>query len=137
MQIILMCFIYALDLLPSFYPFPGKLGSHSLPIKLAKESMIQSSLRFPGKVCLAGEDIAIADTGNNRVVLVTKDGMVKKTIGGSKAGWKEGGSREACFNAPQGVRYLDGELFVADTENHIIRKVSSVAFNYKNIIVIT
>lgn len=45
-------------------------------------------------------------------------------IGGKKLGFKDGSLENAEFNNPQGLVFLNKNvLFVADTENHAIRKV--------------
>ena len=51
------------------------------------------------------------------------DGSLLATIGSGAAGRADGDYAAAEFNAPQGMA-LNGEtLYVADTENHLIRKV--------------
>jgi hypothetical protein len=46
-------------------------------------------------------------------------------IGGKEKGLRDGSLQEALFNSPQGVASHGHELFVADTENHALRKVTS------------
>ena len=101
------------------------ISKHSLPIKLAKDALPSSSLQFPGKICLgSGEnELVIADTGHHQILVASKDGVVKHVIGNGKSGLKNGGFSEAQFFAPQGVTCDNGMIFVADTENHVIRKV--------------
>ena len=43
--------------------------------------------------------------------------------GSGEAGMKDGEGRDAQFNSPQGLAWHNGVLYVADTENHAIRKV--------------
>ena len=43
--------------------------------------------------------------------------------GSGEAGMRDGERRDAQFNSPQGLAWHDGVLYVADTENHAIRKV--------------
>jgi DNA-binding beta-propeller fold protein YncE len=82
-------------------------------------------LRFPGKV-LADEAtgrLFIADSGHNRIVAIRFDGSLLATIGSGAIGRADGDYAAAEFNTPQGMA-LDGQmLYVADTENHLIRKV--------------
>ncbi|MGH7831728.1 MAG: hypothetical protein ACREP8_16300, partial [Candidatus Binatia bacterium] len=40
-----------------------------------------------------------------------------------ESGKVDGSFTEARFKKPQGIRYHDGALYVADTENHLLRKV--------------
>jgi thiol-disulfide isomerase/thioredoxin len=59
-------------------------------------------LAFPGKVCAGPHgSIAIADTGNDRVLLVGRDGGVQAAFDG--------------FHQPQGVRFDGHRLLVCDT----------------------
>ena len=84
-----------------------------------------SNLSFPGKV-LADEEGArlfIADTNHNRIVVSSFDGEVQQVIGSGEEALIDGSLSLAAFNHPQGM-VIDGDiLFVADTENHAIRRV--------------
>ena len=53
--------------------------------------------------------------------------MFQHTIGCSERGYQDGSFQEAKFSSPQGVILCDNNIFVADTDNHVIRKVG---FNY-------
>lgn len=48
---------------------------------------------------------------------------------GPNSGRKDGRFSEAAFNSPQGVAIKNNIIFVADTENHLIRKVK---FSFKS-----
>ena len=80
-------------------------------------------LAFPGKVVAAGERLFIADTNHNRIVVATTRGDVVQVIGSGVVGLEDGAAAVAAFNHPQGLA-VDGEtLYVADTDNHAIRRV--------------
>ncbi|MGD5993476.1 gluconolaconase, partial [Xanthomonas citri pv. citri] len=66
-----------------------------------------------------------SDAGdNNRIRLLTPDGHVA-TVAGSKEGFVDGVGLAAAFNTPSGLALDgDGNLYVADTGNHAIRKIS-------------
>jgi hypothetical protein len=71
-------------------------------------------------------NVYIADTGNHTIRRLTPDGVLE-TIAGSpgEAGYADGDARVARFNGPVGVQVApDGSLIVADTSNHIIRKIT-------------
>ena len=81
-------------------------------------------LRYPGKVlALRDGGLAISDTGHDRVVVVDKGGKVEATIGSGLAGKADGSFKEASFSRPEGLAEVGGELFVADTGNHTLRKI--------------
>ncbi|HWB86493.1 MAG TPA: hypothetical protein VG675_20290 [Bryobacteraceae bacterium] len=75
-------------------------------------------------------DIFIADTDNNRIRLVTPDGVIHTIAGGSTAGFSgDGGDAlSAELNAPAGVA-LDGSgaLYLADTNNNRVRLLTPQA----------
>src|SRR5260370_755685 len=80
---------------------------------------------FPGKVPADEKSgrLFIADSDHNRIVVAKLDGTLLETIGTGAHGSAEGAYDTASFFRPQGMA-LDGEtLYVADTENHLIRRV--------------
>jgi hypothetical protein len=81
------------------------------------------SLRYPGKVAVAGNRLAIADSGNNRIVLAELAGgraKVTRVLGAGR-GFRDGA--EPLFDYPQGVAFDGGSLLVADSFNHAIREI--------------
>lgn len=95
---------------------------------LLEQQTLETPLRFPGKVLAdqASNRLFIADTGYHRLVITTLTGEVQHIIGNGSPGLWDGDFDEAQFAAPQGMA-LDRErhfLYVADTENHVIRLVN-------------
>ena len=85
----------------------------------------ESALSFPGKVLAdeAGGRLFIADTNHNRIVVSSFDGEVRQVIGTGEEAFIDGPLALSAFNHPQGMA-IDGDvLYVADTENHAIRRV--------------
>lgn len=82
-------------------------------------------LRYPEKLAaLPGEQLAIADTGNHRIVvgrLVGTVFSVTKIIGSGHAGADDGPAETATFNEPRGLAVSGSTLFIADTANHRVR----------------
>ncbi len=80
-------------------------------------SLEAGALANPQDICVAPDgDLYIADTGNNRILVV--DGQteaVKKII----SSFDHNGT-EDTFNAPYGVCVADGWLYIADRENQRI-----------------
>ncbi|XP_055621335.1 NHL repeat-containing protein 2 isoform X2 [Toxorhynchites rutilus septentrionalis] len=114
-----------------FYKDKGAIQSHALPINLTTNLVESSHLQFPGKIaCISGPSdndnpiYAISDSGNHRILVVNSEGTVLHRIGGRKPGFVDGDFKKARFNAPQGVAFQSNDvLFVADNENHAIRKI--------------
>jgi len=93
----------------------------TLPLELEKEP--SSELLFPGKVLIdpTQKQLFIADSNHNRIVVTGLDGEALFSIGSGKAGARDGSFAEAQFNRPQGMALKDGVLYIADTENHLLR----------------
>jgi sugar lactone lactonase YvrE len=71
-------------------------------------------------------NIYVADTGNHTIRVVSPAGAVTTLAGVAEtSGSTEGRGARALFNAPNGI-YVNssGTVYVADTGNHTIRKVS-------------
>ena len=85
-------------------------------------------LSFPGKALAdAGGRLFICDTNHNRILVTGLDGEVQQIIGNGGPGLNDGDFATATFDHPEGAA-LDGEvLYVADTENHAIRRVDLAA----------
>lgn len=78
-------------------------------------------------------ELYIADTDNNCIRVVQPDGTIETFAGtcgstpeiGAKWTGEEVPATEAEFNAPYGVSVdHDGNVYVADTKNHVIRRVA-------------
>jgi thiol-disulfide isomerase/thioredoxin len=103
--------------------YDGKINTSSLPVALERDKVLPTYLSFPGKVTSDGERLFISDSGHHRIVVATLDGDVETIIGSGKEGLKDGSFMDAQFRRPQGMALLNNVLYVADTENHAIRKV--------------
>jgi hypothetical protein len=88
-----------------------------------------STARFSGPLAVAVDDggnVYVADSGNNSISKVTPAGTVTTVAGRPGSfGSANGTGSAARFNQPSGVA-LDsaGNIYVGDTLNHIIRKVT-------------
>ncbi len=103
----------------------GELKEEPLKLSLERAKVGDLPLAFPGKVLAdaRGGRLFIADSNHNRIVVTKFDGTLIETIGGGAAGAIDGAYDKASFNRPQGMA-LDGDsLYVADTENHLLRRV--------------
>ncbi|XP_056659756.1 NHL repeat-containing protein 2 isoform X4 [Monodelphis domestica] len=108
-----------------FYKEKGQIKDNKIGIKLYRDSLPPSPLLFPGKVTVdnLSDRLVIADTGHHRILVVRKNGQIQHSIGGPNSGSKDGTFLESTFNSPQGVSIKNNIIYVADTENHLIRKI--------------
>ena len=79
----------------------------------------------PGKVGWddASQRLVVADTNNDRILIADLSGAVSLVVGGGEPGLVDGSAAAARFHQPQGV-CIDGDaIYVADNENHAIRRI--------------
>lgn len=107
----------------------NQISNHSLPLKPAYQLLPSSKsiLLFPGKVEILSSEqkmkLIISDSGNNRIMITNERGKVEHIIGGYDQGFKDGDFKSAKFNSPQGICVLRNIIYVADNNNHAVRKV--------------
>jgi len=114
-----------LKLAVPYYKKRGLMDETALRFDLEAYQAEPTPLRFPGKVLAdeAGARLFIADSNHNRIVVTQLDGRVLETIGSGAIGAANGGYAGASFNKPQGMALNGKTLYVADTENHLLRKI--------------
>jgi thiol-disulfide isomerase/thioredoxin len=103
----------------------GTCNDTPLHFALEKDTYANGALSFPGKVLAhaPSQRLFIADSNNNRIVIADLDGKVFDVAGSGAIGKTDGDFHAAAFNHPQGMA-LDGNiLYVADTENHLLRRL--------------
>ncbi len=109
-----------------YYREAGLLDRAPVRFDLERYSAEATPLRFPGKVLAdeASNRLFIADSNHNRIVVASLEGQVRQTIGSGQIGAADGDFASATFDHPQGMVLDQGRwLYVADTENHLLRKI--------------
>lgn len=84
--------------------------------------------RAPSGIAVDGaHNVYVADSGNHTIRKITPAGWVRTIAGvAGSSGDVDGNGPTARFNSPTGVAVdAAGNLYVADTDNHAIRKISS------------
>jgi len=88
-----------------------------------------ATLRSPSGIALDGSgNLFIADQGHNRIRKVSASGIITTVAGNGNDGFSgDGGpATSATFNTPSGIAVdAFGDLFIADTGNERVRKVSA------------
>jgi hypothetical protein len=71
-------------------------------------------------------NLYVADTGNHVIRKITPDGVVTLLAGTvGVPGLRDGQGRDAKFNAPEGLAVDGDSVYVADTGNNLVRKISA------------
>ncbi|HEX8527460.1 MAG TPA: thioredoxin-like domain-containing protein, partial [Allosphingosinicella sp.] len=115
----------AIERVIAYHGAKGTLDRTPVRFDLERFKAEPTPLRYPGKVLAdaASNRLFVTDSNHNRIAVTTFDGRLLDVIGSGRIGRADGGYAEAAFDHPQGLA-LDGDtLYVADTENHLIRKV--------------
>jgi len=111
----------------AYYRERKLLVEKPFPLDLIKA--VNTPLLFPGKVLAdeASGKLFISDSNHNRIVVTTLGGKLEAVIGSGQIGRSDGDFATATFNHPQGCAVRGNLLYVADTENHLLRKVDLAA----------
>jgi uncharacterized protein (TIGR03437 family) len=93
----------------------------------------QSALNSPGSVALDSQGrLYISDGGNNRVRMIQSNGTIMTVAGTTSAGLPVDGvpATSGYLYSPSGITFdSSGNLYIADTLNGVIRKVSNGTIN--------
>lgn len=88
---------------------------------------IYEMMRFPTAIVTSNnaQRMYVADTYNNRVLVIEADGFVSDVIGTGTAGFRDGRYGACQLNKPQGLALDEGarKLYISDTHNHALREV--------------
>ncbi|MBI1310241.1 redoxin domain-containing protein [bacterium] len=103
----------------------GTLDTTPVRFDLERDRVPDGPLRYPGKLLAdpVNGRLFISDSNHNRIVISSLDGNLIDVIGSGRIGAKDGSYAEAQFDHPQGMALSGDTLFVADTENHLLREV--------------
>lgn len=95
------------------------------PLACMLEKNKSTPLFFPGKIVAdpKTEKLFISDSGHNRIIITTPNGKLLDIIGSGHIGHQNGSYAASSFNHPQGLALRGDQLYVADTENHLIRHI--------------
>ena len=113
----------------AYHKFKRTLDETPVRFDLEREKAKATPLRFPGKVLADenGQRLFISDSNHNRLVISSLDGRLLDVVGAGAIGKTDGAYDKATFDHPQGMALVGEKLYVADTENHLIREVDLAA----------
>ena len=109
----------------AYHKAKGTLDETPVKFDLEQRRVKPGALRFPGKVLAdeASNRLFITDSNHNRLVVTSLDGKLIEVIGSGTPGAADGDYKSASFFRPQGTALVGDKLYVADTENHLLRVV--------------
>lgn len=86
-----------------------------------------ASFSHPCGLTVDGQgNLYVADAGNHKIRKITPDGTVSTFAGTGKRGFDNGEPLKAAFYSPYGVvADKAGNLYIADYQNNVVRKISS------------
>jgi sugar lactone lactonase YvrE len=91
-----------------------------------------TAAKFDGLFGLAIDvsgNVYVADSGNNKIRRITPTGVVTTFAGSGSSGSSNGTGTAAKFDNPSGVAVdVSGNVYVADSENDMIRIISSYGY---------
>ncbi len=107
--------------------FGDQVDREPFPMDLVRDREPGAALSYPGKIEVdqAGGRLFLSDSNHNRIVVFKPDGEITEVIGSGTSGARDGPFQDSEFWRPQGLAYdlRDDMLYVADTENHLVRRV--------------
>ena len=100
-------------------------GGLATSAQIAVDGEITSPVYFGGLAFDSAGNLYISDSGNNRIRKVS-GGIITTIAGNGTAGFGDGPALNAELNSPSGIAFdSSGNLYIADTNNHRIRKLSN------------
>jgi DNA-binding beta-propeller fold protein YncE len=107
-----------------YYRAQGVLKPAPRPTIIDASKQPATALRYPGKILAdeKGGRLFIADSNHDRIVVTKLDGKLEQVIGSGALGRADGGFDACSFNHPQGMALVGNNLYIADTENHLLRE---------------
>ncbi len=79
---------------------------------------------YPLGICMAGDVVITADTGNHRICATAPWGETEVIAGGKEAGFRDGPVWEAELHSPGDVAWFDGQLYIMDSGSNALRVMS-------------
>jgi NHL repeat-containing protein len=126
-----LLFNFATPVFPQSYNFATLAGSASQGS--ADGPVSNARFSSPQGVCVDAQgNVYIADSDNNTIRKITPGGLVT-TIAGQAgvSGYADGTGTNAQFSLPKSlVGDVSGNLYVVDTFNQVIRKLTPVGTNW-------
>jgi DNA-binding beta-propeller fold protein YncE len=119
-----------------YFQSKGQLKRSPVQFALEEARQANTLLAFPGKVSAdeKGNRLFITDSNHDRVLITDAGGRILDSIGSGGEGRQDGRFEEAEFHHPQGTFLAGNVLYIADTENHLVRAADLAARTVKTVL---
>lgn len=97
------------------------------PLPPTRRPEAKAALNFPSGLAASEQRLYIADSGRNRVLECTFDGVVTRRFGCGNAGLWDGVEHECGMQLPQALAVTGDRLYIADTGNQVIRRAHLIS----------
>ena len=118
--------------------FEGTIEKEPFSVDPVRHRDPGAALSYPGKIEVdaGGKRLFVTDSGHDRIVVFRPDGEITDVIGSGTSGATDGTFEDTEFRGPQGMAYhpRDDALYVADTGNHLVRRVDLTAKRVETIL---
>ena len=93
-------------------------------VRGASEAESTSTLKFPTAIVADRGLLYVVDSANNRVLELNENGRVIRVFGSGNPGFWDGVLENSGFNLPRDLVVSENYIYLADTGNHAIRRIS-------------
>ncbi len=83
----------------------------------------KAKLQHAQGIAYANGKLYVSDTYNHEIRTIDAASFAVTTLSGSERGWSDGAGQAARFDEPGGLSAANGRLYVADTNNHLVRVI--------------
>ena len=120
--------------------FIGDVGSNQIRVINADGSAVSTYFDgdgqfVPNDISIAADGrVFVADTDNNRIAVINAAGTAVANYAGANAGYVDGAIASAQFNQPQAAFIAGRTVFVADSNNDVVRLIGARASTVSTLI---
>ena len=120
--------------------FIGDVGNNQIRVINANGSAVSTYFDgdgqfVPNDISIAADGrVFVADTDNNRVAVINAAGTAVANYAGANAGYVDGAIASAQFNQPQAAFIAGRTVFVADSNNDVVRLIDARASTVSTLI---
>lgn len=97
-----------------------------------KGDTLIGDLQFPSSIISYNDELFVSDSYNNRICRMSRK-VLEVVAGTSERGAGDGKGAKATFATPGSMTYMEGDFYIVDLGNQIIRKVDARTFKVESL----